>query len=125
MMINLKLNAFFFVLVANVIFLSQAIASENSTTLSGYILNKKSIDEQNKVHPYDVVSLPAAQDFYLKEEEEEYKKIKEIQLNYLDKKYKIEYKKPVKIICKNLYSADSMFHYTNLICVVDKISYIK
>ncbi|EPR80897.1 hypothetical protein L292_1363 [Acinetobacter junii CIP 107470 = MTCC 11364] len=72
-----------------------------------------------------MVSLPAAQDFYLKEEEEEYKKIKEIQLNYLDKKYKIEHKKPVKIICKNLYSADSMFHYTNLICVVDKISYIK
>ncbi len=66
MMINLKLNAFFFVLVANVIFLSQAIASENSTTLSGYILNKKSIDEQNKVHSYDVVLLPAAQDFYLK-----------------------------------------------------------
>ncbi|WP_228284342.1 hypothetical protein [Acinetobacter sp. Tr-809] len=125
MMINLKVNTLFFAIVANTIFLSQTYASDNFTVLTGHILNKKSIDEQNKAHPYDVILLPAARDFYLKEEGEEYKKIKEIQLNYLDVKYKVEYSKPAKITCKGLYSADSMFHYTNLICVVDKISYIK
>ncbi|WP_332605120.1 hypothetical protein [Acinetobacter sp. ESBL14] len=124
-MINLKINALFFAIVANIIFLSQTYASDNFIILTGHILNKKIIDEENKAHSYDVVLLATAKDFYLKEEGEDYKKIKEIQLNYLDVKYNIEYHKPAQITCKGLYSADSMFHYTNLICVVDKVNYMK
>lgn len=124
-MINLKINTIFFIVLMNMIFLSKAIASDSDIVLKGYLLNKKSIDEQNKVHHYDIISLINIRDFYLKEEGEQYKKIKEIQLNYLDVKYKIEYNKPAQITCKGLYSADSMFHYTNLICVVEKIIYIK
>ncbi|GMA09959.1 hypothetical protein GCM10025882_03830 [Acinetobacter gyllenbergii] len=69
--------------------------------------------------------MPTVRNFCLKEEGEEYNKIKEIQLNYLDVKYKIEYNKPTQITCKGLYSADSILHYTGLICVVDKINYMK
>ena len=38
-------------------------------------------------------------------------------------KLKIKYDKPAIEYCKNVYSADSMYHFTDVLCIVDKIKY--
>ncbi len=92
-----------------------------SFVLEGRVKSEK----VNKNEYYDAIVLNKEKNIYLSDDDVTYNNVKKIQLNYTDKKFNINYKKTAKIQCLDLYSADSMFHYTKLICIVDKISYIK
>ncbi|WP_227518818.1 hypothetical protein [Acinetobacter sp. ANC 4169] len=113
---NLKL------ILISFLFCSKVFALEQNSYI-GQIQVEKFENEQNKTIKYDVISLKNPQNIYIPDEDLNLKNIKKIQLNYMDRKFKIVYKKPAKIICKDLYSADSIYHYTDVICIVDKILY--
>lgn len=114
----MKLN-FFIILF----FLSINELTFAQETLVGQINNEKIQDEQNKIITYDVLNLRKPYTFYLPSEKFSISNVKSIQLNYSGNNFKIKYKIPTKIICKSLYSADSLYHYTDVICIVDKITY--
>jgi hypothetical protein len=81
------------------------------------------LDENNKNNKYDVVKLNKPENIYIYSEDESFSNVNKIQLNYMGAKLKIKYDKPATVYCKNVYSADSMYHFTDVVCIVDKIKY--
>lgn len=88
----------------------------------GEIQVKNITDDQGKYYKYDVINLKKQENIHI---ENENIKVKKIQLNYLGKKNTINYNKDVKVTCKQIYLADSQYHFTDILCMVDKISYLK
>ncbi|MCW8039172.1 MULTISPECIES: hypothetical protein [Acinetobacter] len=89
----------------------------------GKIKLTSTIDEDNKKHTYDIISLSKPENVYIYSGDESFHNVNKIQLNYMGKKLKIKYDKPATVYCKNVYSADSMYHFTDVICIVGKIKY--
>ena len=89
----------------------------------GEIKSTNIIDENNKKNKYDLISLNKPENIYIYSEDESFHNVNKIQLNYMGNKLKIKYDKPAIVYCKNVYSADSMYHFTDVLCIVDKIKY--
>ncbi|WP_180024706.1 MULTISPECIES: hypothetical protein [unclassified Acinetobacter] len=89
----------------------------------GEIKLTSSVDENNKRYKYDIISLSKPENVYIYSEDESFHNVNKIQLNYMGNKLKIKYDKPATVYCKNVYSADSMYHFTDVICIVGKIKY--
>jgi hypothetical protein len=51
--------------------------------------------------------------------------VKAIQLNFMDSKFKVVTNRKSKVVCKNLYTPDSMYHHENVICTVKSLKYLQ
>ncbi|MCO8043654.1 hypothetical protein OC498_13620 [Acinetobacter bohemicus] len=120
MKIVILIISIFFVLQSNV---RAEIKNKKYFKFLGELKNQVIYDENNKAIEYDYISLDQKIDLFLESEDEYIENINKVQLNYLDKKIKISYNKKVELICKDIYSADSIFHYTEAICIVHSIKY--
>lgn len=104
------------------------LANANLLYAKSFVLDGRIKQEKLNIKEYyDALVFNKVQNILINDSEGDvlYNNVKKIQLNYTDNKFNINYKKNAKVVCADLYSADSMFHYTNLICIVDKITYIK
>lgn len=101
------------------------IANKKYFKFFGKIKNEVFYDEDHKAIKYDYIRFNQKKNLFLENEGEYFKNVDKVQLNYLDKNFRINYNKNVELICKEIYSADSIFHYTDVICVVDSIKYNK
>lgn len=112
------------------LFLLSLMTYSHADTMFLGKIQQKSVFDQNtdKKYNYYVLKLfntTTSKAINNEGELEEINNIKVIQLNFMDSKLKVVTNRSSKVVCKNLYTPDSMYHHENVICTVKNLKYLQ